>query len=166
MGEVYRARDSRLGRDVAIKVLPRAVAADSERLRRFEIEARAAAALAHPNIVTVHSVEQAGDVHFLTMELVEGTPLSEQIPPDGVSLDHLLKVAIALADAVGAAHERGIVHRDLKPANVMARRDGRVKILDFGLAKLKPQRESIHLRSRPGVITEEGHLLGTVAYMS
>ena len=167
MGEVYRARDTRLGREVAIKVLPLAIAADPDRLRRFEIEARAAAALAHPNIVTIHSVEQAGDLHFLTMELVDGVPLAERIPAGGASVERLLEIAIPLADAVGAAHARGIVHRDLKPANVMIAADGRVKVLDFGLAKLSPLSEAGNLTTHsPAALTAEGHLLGTVAYMS
>src|SRR5438105_4096687 len=136
MGEVYRARDPRLGRDVAIKVLPAAVRADADRLRRFEQEARAAAALNHPNIVTIFSVEQAGHVPFVTMEVVVGTPLTRLIPRAGLPIDKILKIAIALGDAVSAAHSRGIVHRDLKPSNVMVTADDRVKVLDFGLAKL------------------------------
>src|SRR5262249_41252268 len=143
-----------------------AVAADPERLRRLEREARAAAALAHPNIVTIHSVEHEGDLHFLTMELVEGAPLSELIPRVGLPVDRFLDLAIALAEAVGAAHARGIVHRDLKPANVMVTKDGRVKVLDFGLAKLKPIAEGVDLTSGASMATEEGRLLGTVAYMS
>ena len=119
MGEVYRARDPRLGRDVAIKVLPAAVAADADRLRRLEREARAAAALNHPNIVTVYSVEQADALLFLTMELVEGRSLALAIPRGGLRLDELLTIAIPLTDAIAAAHAKGITHRDLKPANIM-----------------------------------------------
>ena len=167
MGEVYRARDPRLGRDVAMKILPPAMAGDPERLRRFEQEARAAAALNHPNIVTVHSVEQADDLHFLTMELVEGDSLADRIPRDGLALDRLLEIVVPLADAVGAAHARGVVHRDLKPANVMVTPEGRVKVLDFGLAKLKPLGGATDLTTGAApTLTGEGRLLGTVAYMS
>jgi len=137
MGEVYKARDPRLNRTVAIKVLPAVAAADLERRARFEREAQAVAALNHPNIVTIHAVEEADGVPFFTMEYVEGKTLGQVIPPRGLPLDDLLRIAIPLADAVGAAHQRGILHRDLKPANVMVTGDGRVKVLDFGLAKLK-----------------------------
>src|SRR5580765_7961512 len=136
MGEVYRARDTRLGRDVAIKVLPAAVASSPERLARFEREAKTVAGLNHPNIVVLHSLEESGGIRFLTMELVEGRDLASLVSPGGLSLEQLLDVGVALADALVAAHERGVVHRDLKPANVMITRDGRVKVLDFGLAKL------------------------------
>jgi len=168
MGEVYRAHDPRLERDVAIKVLPAAFAHDSERLRRFEQEARAAAALNHPNIVTIHSVEQADGIRFLTMELVEGQPLSTLIQRGGVPLDQLLDVAIPLADALAAAHGKGITHRDLKPANVMVRADGRVKVLDFGLAKLQePSPSAGGVTTMPTEDgTSEGRIVGTVAYMS
>ena len=143
------------------------MAGDPERLRRFEQEARAAAALNHPNIVTVHSVEQAGDLHFLTMELVEGDSLADRIPRDGLSLDRLLEIVVPLADAVGAAHARGVVHRDLKPGNVMVTPEGRVKVLDFGLAKLKPPGGATDLTTGAApTLTGEGRLLGTVAYMS
>jgi serine/threonine protein kinase len=130
MGEVYRAHDPRLGRDVAIKVLPAAFSADPDRLHRFEQEARAAAALNHPNIVTIHSVEEASGIRFLTMELVDGRPLSEMIPKSGVPLARLLSIAVSLADALSAAHAKGITHRDLKPGNIMVGADGRVKVLD------------------------------------
>src|SRR5215831_10019619 len=135
MGEVYRARDPRLGRDVAIKVLPAELAASPERLERLEREARTLAGLNHPNIVTLHSIEEAGGVRFLTMELVEGQTLSSLVAPGGLPLARLLELLIALADALAAAHERGVVHRDLKPANIMVTRDGLLKVLDFGLAK-------------------------------
>src|SRR5262249_22560409 len=137
MGEVYRARDPKLNRSIAIKILPEATAADPERRARFEREAQSIAALNHPNIVTIHSVEDAEGVLFLTMELVEGKPLGDVMGKGGVPLARLLQLAIPLADAVSAAHQKGITHRDLKPANVMVTADGRVKVLDFGLAKLR-----------------------------
>jgi Tol biopolymer transport system component len=167
MGEVYHARDTKLGRDVAIKVLTAAFSADPDRLRRFEQEARAAAALNHPNIVTIHSVEEANGIRFLTMELVEGRPLSELIPRDGTPLDRLLNIAIPLASALSVAHGKGITHRDLKPANIMVGAEGMVKILDFGLAKL---RDMAPAGLETGLPTEsataEGRIVGTVAYMS
>lgn len=136
MGEVYEAEDSRLKRRIAIKLLPEGVASDPERLARLEHEAQAVAALNHPNIVTIHSVEEHGERLFLTMELVEGRPLDELIPAGGLTARDLLACAVPLVDAIAAAHARGIVHRDLKPANVMVCADGRLKVLDFGLAKL------------------------------
>src|SRR5580765_6490223 len=132
MGEVYRATDSKLGRDVALKVLPADLARDADRLARFQREARAVAALNHPHIVTIYSVEEADGIHFFTMELVEGDSLDRLIPERGLSGDRLLPIALAIAEALTAAHDRGIVHRDLKPANVMVAADGRVKVLDFG----------------------------------
>jgi eukaryotic-like serine/threonine-protein kinase len=171
MGEVYRAGDPRLGRDVAIKVLPSAFADDAERLRRFEQEARAAAALNHPNIVTVYSVEKSDGVLFLTMEVVEGRSLALAIPKGGFAIDELLTIAIPIADAVAAAHEKGITHRDLKPANIMigaAGHTGRVKVLDFGLAKLiDPGLATAGASTMPASpSTAEGRIIGTVAYMS
>jgi serine/threonine protein kinase/Tfp pilus assembly protein PilF len=167
MGEVYRAKDPRLGRDVAIKVLPAAFSVDADRLRRFEQEARVAAALNHPNIVTIHSVEEADGTHFLTMEFIEGRPLSELIPKHGMPLDRLLNIAIPLADAISAAHQSGITHRDLKPANVMVTADGRVKVLDFGLAKLRePPIEPVVSALPTQALTGEGRIVGTIAYMS
>ncbi len=126
MGEVYRATDTKLGRDVALKVMPSELARDADRLARFQREARAVAALNHPHIVTIYSVEDAGGVHFLTMELVDGQPLDRLIPASGLALEQVVEIASALADALSAAHEKGIVHRDLKPANVMVTNDGRV----------------------------------------
>ena len=119
MGEVYRATDGRLGRDVALKVLPADMARDPDRLARFQREARAVAALNHPHIVTIYSVEETDGIHFLTMELVEGESLDRLIPVGGLPVDRMLATGTALADALAAAHEKGIVHRDLKPANVM-----------------------------------------------
>ncbi len=168
MGEVYLAEDTRLSRKVALKVLPTEWARDSERLERLQREARVLATLNHPNIVTIYSVEKHDGVHFFTMELVEGQLLSEIIPPEGLSVDRLLELAVPLADALAAAHERGVIHRDIKPANIMVRHDGRVKILDFGLAKREadrpPPAETGGKRDEPQ--TQEGQLLGTVAYMA
>ena len=135
MGEVYRATDTRLGRDVAIKVLPSDMASSPDRLARFEREARAVASLNHPGIVVLHSIEEHEGTRFLTMELVEGQSLDRIIEAGGLGVPRVLEIVSALADALAAAHERGIVHRDLKPGNVMIARDGRVKLLDFGLAK-------------------------------
>lgn len=136
MGEVYRASDTRLGREVALKLLPADMAAGPGRLARFQREARAAAALNHPNIVTLYSVEEAEGVHFLTMELVDGRPLLELILPEGMTPARVVELAAAMADALAAAHDKNLVHRDLKPANIMITADGRVKLLDFGLAKV------------------------------
>jgi Tol biopolymer transport system component len=168
MGEVYRARDPRLGRDVAIKILTGAGAADATRLQRFEQEARAAAALNHPNIVTIYSVERADGLPFVTMEFVDGTSLAHLIPRDGMPLARVLPIAIALADAVSAAHSRGIVHRDLKPSNVMVTGDGRLKVLDFGLAKLLQTQaaEMGATTTAPEPLTGPGTIVGTLPYMS
>src|SRR5580765_45210 len=136
MGEVYRATDTKLGREVALKMLPAEMAADPERLERFQREARTLAALNHPNIVTIFSVEESGITRFLAMELIEGETLDTIIAAGGLSLSRFLEISVPLADAISAAHERGIVHRDLKPGNVMVTREGRVKVLDFGLARL------------------------------
>jgi Tol biopolymer transport system component/tRNA A-37 threonylcarbamoyl transferase component Bud32 len=168
MGQVYRARDTKLQRDVALKLLPTEATADPERRQRFEREARAVAALNHPHIVTIHSVEDVDGRVFLTMELVNGRPLSELIPRGGLPLDRLLKIAVPLADAVSAAHARGITHRDLKPANVMVTAEGSVKVLDFGLAKqhdTAAQADRIETRGAD-IITGQGRILGTVAYMA
>lgn len=135
MGVVWKAVDTKLGREVALKFLPDSFREDPERLARFEREARLIAALNHPNIVTIHSVEEAGRDRFFTMELVRGETLSTIIPPEGLTLEKFLEIAIPATEALGAAHERGIVHGDLKPANIMVSDEGRVKILDFGLAR-------------------------------
>jgi eukaryotic-like serine/threonine-protein kinase len=168
MGVVYRARDPRLDRTIALKVLLDDSAGDASRRERFLVEARAVAAFTHPNIVTVHSVEEAAGRVFLTMEYIEGRTLADIIPKAGLSLGDLLDLAIPLADAIAAAHQKGIVHRDLKPSNIMVSHDGRLKVLDFGLAKL---RESTPLagsdtRMAAGPITADGVILGTVAYMA
>ena len=164
MGEVYRATDTKLRRDVALKVLPPDVAHDPDRLARFQREARAVAALNHPHIITIHSVEEADGVHFLTMELVEGQPLDRCICDGGLPVGRIVEIATALAEALAAAHEKGIVHRDLKPANVMVTNEGRVKVLDFGLAKETQADPSDATRTSAN--TRPGMVMGTPAYMS
>jgi serine/threonine protein kinase/tetratricopeptide (TPR) repeat protein len=166
MGEVYRARDTRLNRDVALKVLVPELAQDPRSLQRFWTEAQAVAATNHPNIVTIYSVEQDGDVHFITMELVAGRPLDRLIPAGGFPLEPLLDIALPIAEGLSAAHERGITHRDLKPANVMVGDDGRVRILDFGLAKLGERRCDEAGQTRTAPLTIEGSVVGTAPYMS
>ena len=163
MGEVYRAVDTTLGREVALKVLPPGLADNPERLERFRTEAHALAALDHPGIVTVYSVEEADGVHFLTMQFVDGQRLDQLIPHDGLPLERLVPIAAALADALAAAHEKGIVHRDLKPANVMVDQRGQVKVLDFGLAKMVEAEEAdVETRAR----TRVGQVMGTAQSMS
>ncbi len=167
MGVVYLAEDTRLGRQVALKTLPAEMAESPERLERFQREARVIAALNHPNIVTIHSVEEADGVHFLTMELVEGRQLGDLIRPGGLPLARQLAVARPLADALSAAHESGIVHRDLKPANVMVTKEGRVKVLDFGLAKVTEVTGSGDpADQRTELLTDPGQVMGTAPYMS
>jgi TolB-like protein/Flp pilus assembly protein TadD len=166
MGEVYRATDTKLGRDVALKVLPPDVARDPERLARFQREARAIAALNHPHIVTIFSVEETGGVHFLTMELVEGQSLDGLISESGLSVEQIVEIASALADALAAAHEKGIVHRDLKPANIMVTSEGRVKVLDFGLAKDIRADDPSNATLTSAGHTQAGIVMGTPAYMS
>src|SRR5512140_1632935 len=169
MGEVYRARDTRLGREVALKVLPAEVSANADRFARFEREARTVAGLNHPNIVVLYSMEEAGGTHFLTMELVDGEGLDRHVGADGLPAARVIEVGIALADALTAAHERGVIHRDLKPANVMLSRDGRVKVLDFGLAKLAETQTDAglsHVATMSAPISEAGSVLGTVPYMA
>ncbi len=168
MGEVYLARDARLGRDVAIKVLPQDVAADASRLKRFEKEARAASALNHPNIVTIYETGSAEGVSFIAMEKVDGRTLRELLFSGPLALKRLLLIAAQMADGLARAHEAGIVHRDLKPENVMVTKDGLVKILDFGLARQtrvdRGSGEGSHLLTETG--TSPGAVLGTVGYMS
>jgi eukaryotic-like serine/threonine-protein kinase len=165
MGEVYRARDTKLQRDIAIKVLPAIVQGDAAAAERFRREARAIAALNHPNIVTIHSVEEVGARVFIAMELVVGATLAELIPPDGLPLEAVLQYAIPLADAISAAHASGVSHRDLKPSNVMIGRDGRLKVLDFGLAKLTGDTAPVAATVTRD-FTGAGQIVGTVAYMS
>ena len=162
MGAVYRARDTRLGRDVAIKVIRHDLAVDAERRQRFIQEARAVSALNHPSIVTVHDIGTEGDGLYLVMELVTGRPLSELIPAGGMSIADILRIGSQVADACAVAHARQIVHRDLKPANIMIQEDGRAKVLDFGLAKVveaTPEGQSV-------TQTAAGTIVGTAAYMS
>jgi len=167
MGEVYRARDTKLERDVALKVLPAAVAADPARLERFEREAKTVAGLNHPHIVTLHSVEEDRGIRFLTMELVEGQELDQLLTPEGLPLSQVFEIGTAVADALAAAHEKGIVHRDLKPANVMVTRNGHVKVLDFGLAKLTQDKPVSDIDETEAMsLTQAGSVLGTVPYMS
>src|SRR5580704_11343755 len=172
MGEVYRARDSRLGREVAIKVLPLSFAADSDRLRRFEQEARAAAALEHPNILAVHQLGTFQGAPYLVSELLEGKTLREQITCGRLSVRKAIDYGVQIARGLAAAHEKGIVHRDLKPENLFVTEDGRIKILDFGLAKVSPSltesaAQTLATQDTRGHIqTEPGAILGTVGYMS
>jgi tetratricopeptide (TPR) repeat protein/TolB-like protein len=163
MGEVYRARDARLGRDIALKILSPELSASGDHLRRFEQEARAASALNHPNIITIYDIGRVDSVAYIAMELVEGQDLRTLIGGQPLPLKQALRIAVKVADGLAAAHERGIVHRDLKPENLMVSRDGFVKILDFGLAKLaRPftERDSTIPHTTPGAV------FGTVGYMS
>src|SRR6266481_5821721 len=164
MGEVYRARDPRLGRDVAIKVIPVSFAADTERLRRFEQEARAVAALNHPNILAIYDIGTREDAPFIISELLEGETLRGRLSSGVLPVRKAIEYAVQMGQGLAAAHEKGIVHRDLKPENIFVTRDGRVKILDFGLAKLT-QPEGDHAETITHQ-TEAGVVLGTVGYMS
>ena len=169
MGEVYRAFDPRLGRDVALKVLPRAFISDPDRVARFEREARMLAALNHPNIAAIYGIEESGGIKALVLELVEGETLREVIALRSVSLPEVVRIARQIADALDAAHERGIIHRDLKPSNIMIARDGVVKVLDFGVAKgiQDPAGSTLTLPpSDADANTRDGLVLGTAAYMS
>jgi eukaryotic-like serine/threonine-protein kinase len=167
MGEVYRARDSRLKRDVAIKVLPSFLSADPERLRRFEQEARAAASLNHPNILALHQMGTYEGAPYMVSELLEGETLREQVKRGRFSVRKAIDYGVQIARGLAAAHEKRIVHRDLKPENLFITKDGRVKVLDFGLAKLtQPQSESKHDTPTPIDRTEPGVVMGTVGYMS
>ena len=172
MGEVYRARDARLGRDVAIKVLPLAFAADPERLARFEQEARAAAALNHPNILAVHDLGQHAGAPFIVTELLDGTSLRETLEHGALPSRKVIDYGVAIAQGLAAAHDKGIVHRDLKPDNVFITADGRVKILDFGIAKLTQPDAALSgltvMPTTPGAVpqTVSGMVVGTIGYMS
>ena len=162
MGAVYRAQDTRLGREVAVKVLREDATTDKDRLDRFILEAKAASALNHPSIVTVHDIGTEGELLYMVMELVTGRPLNDALPPGGFSAAEVIRIGMQIADACAAAHARQIVHRDLKPANVMLQADGRVKVLDFGLAKIIEQTSDAKTMTQ----TAAGTILGTVAYMS
>jgi serine/threonine-protein kinase len=170
MGVVYRATDSKLGRQVAIKTLPPACARDPERRARFEREARLLAALSHPHIGVIYGIEERGDNCFLILELVPGPTLTERLASSALSVDEALRIARQIAEALEAAHEKGIIHRDLKPANVKITPEGVVKVLDFGLAKAfldapsSPATEDSPTRTLED--TREGMILGTAAYMS
>jgi serine/threonine protein kinase len=167
MGEVYRARDTRLGRIVAIKVLRREVSADADRIERFDREARSASALNHPNIVTIHDVGAEGGISYIAMEWVDGSSLRDLVasgkpqPPPSV-----VAIGAQIAEGLARAHAAGIVHRDLKPDNVMLTADGLVKILDFGLGKLAPAADAGASLATQSADTKAGVLLGTVGYMS
>src|SRR3974377_1271614 len=170
MGEVYRARDTKLGRDVAIKVLPEAFARDAERMARFQREAKVLASLNHPNIATIYGLEDSDDTHALVMELVEGPTLADRIKAGSMCVDEAVRIAKQISDALEYAHERGIIHRDLKPENVKVTNDDAVKVLDFGLAKaLEGDQSSIDISTSPTIsrmATMQGVLVGTAAYMS
>jgi Tol biopolymer transport system component/predicted Ser/Thr protein kinase len=166
MGEVYRARDPRLGRDVAVKVLPPELAGDAQRRARFEQEARAASSLNHPHIVHIYDIGSSDTTHYIAMELVEGRTLRELTSSGPLPAKRVLDLAVQVADALAKAHEAGIVHRDLKPENVMVSKEGHVRILDFGLAKLAEASEGDPTTSLPRVETAAGVVMGTVGYMS
>ncbi len=170
MGEVYQATDTKLKRQVAIKVLPESVAADVDRLARFQREAEVLASLNHPHIAQIHGLEDADGVTALVMELVEGPTLADRIAPGAIPVDEALPIAKQIAEALEEAHEHGIIHRDLKPANVKVREDGTVKVLDFGLAKaLEPagaRSPDVSHSPTTARATQAGIILGTAAYMS
>src|SRR5437879_6230697 len=169
MGEVYRARDPRLGREVAVKVLRDATSGDPECLQRFEQEAKAAGALNHPNLLSVYDVGAYEGAPYLVFELLQGATLRDLMGPEPLPLRKAIDYGVQIARGLAAAHDKGIVHRDLKPENVFVTEDGRVKILDFGLAKLRPVRDPDAVRSAvetASAITEAGTVLGTVGYMS
>src|SRR5215471_40286 len=169
MGEVYRATDPKLNRDVAIKVLPGTFMNDAERLARFQREAQVLASLNHTNIATIYGVEEENGFRALVMELVKGHTLADRIASGPMPLDDSLVIASQMAGALEAAHERGIIHRDLKPANVKVTPEGTVKVLDFGLAKIfESEAEVTDLSHSPTLIkgTQAGVILGTAAYMS
>ena len=170
MGEVYRAKDTRLGRDVAIKVLPAEVAGDPERLARFRREAHLLASLNHPHIAAVHGLEELDGKLLLVLELVEGEDLSERLKPGAIPVDEALDIARQIAEALEEAHEHGIVHRDLKPANIKLTPEGKAKVLDFGLAKEYAGDNALnagdasHSPTLTRAGSESGVILGTAAY--
>jgi serine/threonine protein kinase len=167
MGEVYRARDTRLGRDVALKLLAGDLAADLDRLRRFEQETRAVASLSHPNILAVYDVGAQAGAPFMVSELLEGQSLSEWVTSGGLAVRKAVDMTVQIARGLAAAHEKGIVHRDLKPANVFVTKDGGVKILDFGIAKLtRPDTDAQATTVAVAPATDAGAVLGTIGYMA
>ena len=171
MGDVYQATDLKLGRSVAVKFLPETFARDVDRVARFEREARVLASLNHPNIAGIHGLEESGGRKFLVMELVPGETLAERIKRGPIPVQETLGISKQIAEALEAAHEKGIIHRDLKPANVKVTADGRLKVLDFGLAKANEQDStSASLSNSPTMasmsVTNAGLILGTAAYVS
>ena len=170
MGEVWRARDTKLGREVAIKTLPEEFAKDADRLARFEREAKLLASLNHPNIAAIHGFEEDNGTHFLVLELVEGDTLADQIKRGAIPVEESLKLVLQIAEALEAAHEKGVVHRDLKPANIKVTPEGKVKVLDFGLAKaFEEDGADVSVSNSPTLsmaATQQGVILGTAAYMS
>ncbi len=167
MGEVYRARDTRLDRDVALKLLPQEFGGDPERSARFEREAKAVAALSHPNILSIYDFGSDDGQAFAVTELLEGVSLSERLVQGPIPQRKTIELAVQIANGLAAAHARGIIHRDLKPANMFVSRDGRAKILDFGLARMDDNPDP-NLTQSPtiGVQTDPGTVMGTVGYMS
>src|ERR1043166_4848413 len=170
MGEVYLAQDTKLDRKVALKILPADVAGDRNRMSRFVQEAKAASALNHPNIITIHEIEQIDSVNFIATEFIDGETLRERMKTEAMKLGGVLDVAVQTASALAAAHGAGIIHRDIKPDNIMLRRDGIVKVLDFGLAKLSRERQTTHTNSlaptQDFINTDVGMVMGTARYMS
>src|ERR1051326_2122493 len=168
MGEVYLGHDRRLGRKIALKILPSSFTKNQERLRRFEQEARSASALNHPNIITIYEILKTESTHVIATEFVEGETLRQRLSDSKLELSEALNIAIQVADALAAAHKAGIVHRDIKPENIMIRQDGYVKVLDFGLAKLSEEVPSISADEAPTrqVRTGSGVIIGTAGYMS
>jgi eukaryotic-like serine/threonine-protein kinase len=170
MGEVYQAKDQKLGRDVAIKVLPEEFARDADRIARFQREAKLLASLNHANIAAIHGLEESGGTNFLVLELVEGETLADRIKAGPIPVEESLKLAFQIAEALEAAHEKGVIHRDLKPANIKVTPDGKVKVLDFGLAKaFAGEQTELNLSNSPTLsyaATQQGVILGTAAYMS
>jgi len=170
MGEVFQAKDQVLGRDVAIKVLPEEFARDADRVARFQREAKLLASLNHPNIAAIHGLEESGGTNFLVLELVEGETLADQIKKGPIPVEESLKLALQIAEALEAAHEKGVIHRDLKPVNIKVTPEGKVKVLDFGLAKaFAGEQAELNLSNSPTLshaATQQGVILGTAAYMS
>ena len=169
MGEVYRARDTRLKREVAIKIPPEEFSRDRDRVNRFQREAEVLASLNHPNIAAIHNLEEANGLQYLVLELVEGETLADRLQRGSIPIEEVLPTAKSISEALEAAHEKGVVHRDLKPANVKITPDGKVKVLDFGLAKAFADGVSdLHLSNSPTMMSPSmpGMILGTAAYMS